>query len=594
MPAAAPAWSPSSASRSPPASRASTEPSDVQLELVLADPHVVAGLEAGAVEGGDHAHLLQPLLQVGERLFVAGVVAFEEHLDAAAEDAEGAVLLALDPVAPLASGPVDPVLGLELARLGAGRNRGRSRGLGQIGEDPQAQLVKPLAGRRGDREDAERAVAEALGPGGELGLDLLGGQQVALAQPHQLGAVGLQLAAHRLVVGARVTLERGEVDEVDEHRAALNVGEELVAETGALRRPLDQAGDVGDHRLAVLTFDRPQRRRDRREGVVGDLRRRPGQAAEQRGLAGVRAADPAVIGEHSQLQLDPVRFPAAALLGEARRLAGGVSEALVAVPSTAAAGDDGALAGGDEVDQAAVDRARLRSWGDRDLPVIPPRAVAIGAFAVPSPLRPEMLAPLQGPQIAPRGAADQHHVATMTAIAPIGPAPRNVGLTPKAAASVTTGTALNPDYRVVIHELPTLNRAFRRLAGRGGCPSQDTQHRAIGEMCPERGTRPSPNTYSARTLIVRPLRDGLKATRPSRVAKIVWSRPMPTPSPGQKRVPRWRTMISPPLTCSPAKTLTPSMFGFDSRPLRLEPRPFLCAMPRPPLSRLFSLWLSCL
>src|SRR6476646_6503561 len=53
---------------------------------------------------------------------------------------------------------------------------------------------------------------------------------------------------------------------------------------------------------------------------------------------------------------------------------------------------------------------------------------------------------------------------------------------------------------------------------------------------------------------------------------------MPTPSPGQKRVPRWRTMISPPLTRCPAKTLTPSMFGFDSRPLRLDPRPFLCAI----------------
>src|ERR1700690_651153 len=37
-------------------------------------------------------------------------------------------------------------------------------------------------------------------------------------------------------------------------------------------------------------------------------------------------------------------------------------------------------------------------------------------------------------------------------------------------------------------------------------------------------------------------------------------------------------MISPPLTFCPAKTLTPSIFGFESRPLRLEPRPFLCAI----------------
>src|SRR3712207_353957 len=53
---------------------------------------------------------------------------------------------------------------------------------------------------------------------------------------------------------------------------------------------------------------------------------------------------------------------------------------------------------------------------------------------------------------------------------------------------------------------------------------------------------------------------------------------MPTPTPGLKRVPRWRTMISPPVTTWPAKTFTPRNWGFESRPLRLEPRPFLCAI----------------
>src|SRR3954447_12840884 len=53
---------------------------------------------------------------------------------------------------------------------------------------------------------------------------------------------------------------------------------------------------------------------------------------------------------------------------------------------------------------------------------------------------------------------------------------------------------------------------------------------------------------------------------------------MPAPPPGLKRVPRWRTMISPPVTCWPANTFTPRRFALESRPLRLEPRPFLCAM----------------
>src|SRR3984893_4277374 len=53
---------------------------------------------------------------------------------------------------------------------------------------------------------------------------------------------------------------------------------------------------------------------------------------------------------------------------------------------------------------------------------------------------------------------------------------------------------------------------------------------------------------------------------------------MPTPAPGLKRVPRWRTMISPPFTACPANVLTPRRWALESRPLRLEPSPFLCAI----------------
>src|SRR5258708_5233300 len=55
---------------------------------------------------------------------------------------------------------------------------------------------------------------------------------------------------------------------------------------------------------------------------------------------------------------------------------------------------------------------------------------------------------------------------------------------------------------------------------------------------------------------------------------------MPTRSPGLKRLPRWRTMISPPLTVWPANVLTPRRWALESRPLRLEPSPFLCAICR--------------
>src|SRR3954466_10167201 len=78
--------------------------------------------------------------------------------------------------------------------------------------------------------------------------------------------------------------------------------------------------------------------------------------------------------------------------------------------------------------------------------------------------------------------------------------------------------------------------------------------------------------------MTRPRRPVRKSTTPAARAYSVSSLPMPTPSPALKREPRWRTMISPPVTVSPANTFTPRRWAWVSRPLREEPRPFLCAI----------------
>src|SRR3954453_14638332 len=53
---------------------------------------------------------------------------------------------------------------------------------------------------------------------------------------------------------------------------------------------------------------------------------------------------------------------------------------------------------------------------------------------------------------------------------------------------------------------------------------------------------------------------------------------MPAPSPALKRLPRWRTMISPPVTVWPAKTFPPRRLGFELRPVGEGPRPFVGAL----------------
>src|ERR1035438_4243177 len=53
---------------------------------------------------------------------------------------------------------------------------------------------------------------------------------------------------------------------------------------------------------------------------------------------------------------------------------------------------------------------------------------------------------------------------------------------------------------------------------------------------------------------------------------------MPTFSPARTLVPRWRTRMLPASTCSPPKRLTPRRLLWESRPLRVLPPAFLCAM----------------
>src|SRR5207253_3843429 len=133
------------------------------------------------------------------------------------------------------------------------------------------------------------------------------------------------------------------------------------------------------------------------------------------------------------------------------RLPRRAGEAPVPMPAAAATGDHCALPGGDEVDRAAVDRTRLRPGRHRDLPILSPSPLPVGPFPMPPPLRPEVLAPPQGAKVATRGVAHEHDIATMPAVAPVGPASRYMGLAPERNRAVPTGSSLNPDFRLVVH-----------------------------------------------------------------------------------------------------------------------------------------------
>src|SRR5207248_1935192 len=69
---------------------------------------------------------------------------------------------------------------------------------------------------------------------------------------------------------------------------------------------------------------------------------------------------------------------------------------------------------------------------------------------------------------------------------------------------------------------------------------------------------------------------------PSTSANSVSSLPRPTFFPGFHFVPRWRARMLPPKTCSPPNFFRPKRCECESRPLRDEPTPFLCAMTKTP------------
>ena len=216
---------------------------------------------------------------------------------------------------------------------------------------------------------------QPIAPLGDQLVRPLAGHQISLREHDQLGqqlqpgAVGAQLLPHRLVRRSGVLAR--DVDQVDQHAAALHVGEELVAEPGTQRGALDQAGDVGEDELALLGLERAEHRLDGRERVLGNLRRRPRQPSQKRRLAGVRLTYQAGVGEQLEAQLDPTGLALEPPLGKARRLAGGAGEALVAVASQAPRSHHGALAGLDQVVAAALEAVDLGAGRHQDQLVLP-------------------------------------------------------------------------------------------------------------------------------------------------------------------------------------------------------------------------------
>jgi hypothetical protein len=125
--------------------------------------------------------------------------------------------------------------------------------------------------------------------------------------------------------------------------------------------------------------------------------------------------------------------------------------------------NDRSLPNFNQVNLAPIGSFGLSPSRNQDLPLIPTPPLPVRTFPMLPPPTPEVLAPLQGPQIPLRGITDQHNVSAMPTVPAIGPTTRNVRLAAEADAAIAASSSLNPDLRAVIHELRRVVRVPQGL-----------------------------------------------------------------------------------------------------------------------------------
>ena len=170
------------------------------------------------------------------------------------------------------------------------------------------QLLDALVGRRGQLRKQEAALLCVLA-------DLLDRLTVIAQQVGLVGNNDLRTRCQKLAVTGKLcvdllnvvdrvaALTACRVNQMQQQSAAINVAQEVVAQTGTLARALDNARNVGHDEVLLLT-DRNHTKvgHQSRKVVVCNLRARRRDHAQQRGLADVREADQTDIGQQLQLK----------------------------------------------------------------------------------------------------------------------------------------------------------------------------------------------------------------------------------------------------------------------------------------------------
>ena len=162
----------------------------------------------------------------------------------------------------------------------------------------------------------------------------------------KLGAILLELAVDNTVILDRIAILKAarHIDDMHDQGRALDVAQELMAQTLALARALNEAGNVGDNVGILAGTHHAQVGHERGKRVIGDLGAGSAHARDERGLAHRGKAHERGVGHELHLKLDPVLLGRLTQLGEGGRTTHRRHKVRIAQAAGATGGHDDALA----------------------------------------------------------------------------------------------------------------------------------------------------------------------------------------------------------------------------------------------------------
>ena len=283
----------------------------------------------------------------------------------------------------------------------------------------------------------------------------------------ELGEVRLQLAEqYPLLLLGRGEGGLGQVHHHDQSPSALDVAEELMTQSAALARTLDETRNVGDHEIGVaLQLDYPQIGFQGRERVVGDLGLGRRYHRDQRGLPHVRESHQGDVSLEAQLGVVPTLLSHLALLGEARCPPIVPEEAGIATSAPTALGRQPPVALVDEVgDHGPFGIGDGRAEGNRYHEIASPGTVLAPAGPVTAVFGPAERVVTERQQRGHVVIGHQPDVAAVTPVAAVGTSIGDVGLpserdapgSPVATTHVDLGLVDEGGHRARIGAVPGL------------------------------------------------------------------------------------------------------------------------------------------